>query len=434
MTPTGDLFPHGCVDNFDPTAQAHTMIGTGSRLGGRYRLESLIAIGGMGEVWRGHDEVLERIVAVKLLKAEYAIDPTFVQRFRAEARNTARLSHPGIATVYDYGEVSVEGAPGDTGYIVMELVPGQPLSSILRERGPLSSRDAMSIVGQSALALQVAHEGGVIHRDIKPGNIMIMPNGHVKLTDFGIARATDDIPLTTTGNVLGTSYYLSPEQTRGHAATSASDVYSLAIVAYECLAGRRPFQDTNPVAVALAHHKDPPPPLPQHIPPPISRLVNDALAKEPGQRPRTADFGRRALALADPTVLAPTVALTTHTAALGDAVMTVGQSTASLGPEIEVRQRRCGPRALLPLIGLGLLTAVAIPLMLMSSHKANSIKTPPTTTPTTSPTRPLSSAIPQMTQPTNPVAPAVVASPSAVSLPQGGKAKGAGKAKSHAHP
>jgi serine/threonine protein kinase len=429
------------------------MIGTGSRLGGRYRLESLIAIGGMGEVWRGHDEVLERIVAVKLLKAEYAIDPTFVQRFRAEARNTARLSHPGIATVYDYGEVSVEGAPGDTGYIVMELVPGQPLSSILRERGPLSPREAMSVVGQSALALQVAHEGGVIHRDIKPGNIMIMPNGHVKLTDFGIARATDDIPLTTTGNVLGTSYYLSPEQTSGQAATSASDVYSLAIVAYECLAGRRPFQDTNPVAVALAHHKDPPPPLPQHIPPPVSRLVNDALAKEPGQRPGTADFGRRALALADPTALAPAMvqtALTPHTAALDDAVTAVGQSTAIIVPEKEVRHRQRGRRALLPLFGFALLTAVAIPLMLMSSHKTNSVKTPPTT-----PTGPSSSAIPQMTQPTNPTGSALVASPSAVSLappagssspppgsfvaspvakPPGSKAKGAGKAKSHARP
>jgi hypothetical protein len=282
---------------------------------------------------------------------------------------------------------------------------------------------------------------------------MIMPNGQVKLTDFGIARATDDIPLTTTGNVLGTSYYLSPEQTRGQAATSASDVYSLAIVAYECLAGRRPFQDTNPVAVALAHHQHPPPPLPQHIPPPVSRLVNDALAKEPGQRPGTADFGRRALALADAAALAPTMvqtALTAHTAALGDAVTAVGQSTAIIGPEKAVRHRRRGPRALLPLIGLGLLTAVAIPLMLMSSHKANSIKTPPTTTPTA---RPLSSA--NVTQSTNPTGPAVVASPSAVSLaptagssstppgsfvaspvakPQGGQPKGAGKAKSHAHP
>ena len=231
------------------------MIGKGSRLGGRYRLESLIAIGGMGEIWQADDEVLGRTVAVKLLKAEYAVDPNFVQRFRAEARNTARLSHPGIATVYDYGEVKVEGAPGETGYIVMELVPGKPLSAILSERGPLSPHEAMSIIGQSAQALQAAHDSGVVHRDIKPGNLMVMPDGQVKVTDFGIARATDDIPLTTTGTVLGTSYYLSPEQTAGHPATSASDVYALGIVAYECLAGRRPFQDTNPVAVALAHQR-----------------------------------------------------------------------------------------------------------------------------------------------------------------------------------
>jgi serine/threonine protein kinase len=290
------------------------MIGKGSRLGSRYRLESLIAIGGMGEVWRAHDEVLERTVAVKVLKAEYAIDPIFVQRFRAEARNTARLSHPGIATIHDYGEVSVQGAPGDTGYIVMELVPGQPLSAMLRERGHLAPYEAMSIIGQAAQALEVAHASGVIHRDIKPGNLMVMPDGHVKVTDFGIARATDDIPLTTTGDVLGTSYYLSPEQTSGHPATSASDIYSLAIVAYESLAGRRPFQDTNPVAVALAHQQDPPPPLPQHIPSPINQLVRDGLAKEPGSRPQTAgEFGRRALALAEWTQLTPTSAVTPYT-------------------------------------------------------------------------------------------------------------------------
>jgi serine/threonine-protein kinase len=270
----------------------------GDVLGGRYRLLGLVAVGGMGEVWRANDDTLGRQVAVKVLKAEYAEDPTFVERFRAEARNTAMLSHSGIATVYDYGEVSVEG--GANAYLVMELVPGQPLSAVLASEGTLSPARTMNVVGQAALALQAAHEAGVVHRDIKPGNLLVTADDTVKVTDFGIARATDAVPLTRTGTVLGTAFYLSPEQAAGDEVGPASDIYSLGVVAYECLAGRRPFAGTNPVAVALAHQREQPPPLPPDVPHQVRELVARAMAKNPPDRPPTAgDLGRAALALRD---------------------------------------------------------------------------------------------------------------------------------------
>jgi hypothetical protein len=272
----------------------------GDLLGGRYRLLGQIAVGGMGEVWRADDETLGRQVAVKVLKAEYAEDPTFLERFRAEARNTAMLSHSGIATVYDYGEVALEGGYGSSSYLVMELVPGQPLSALLAAEAPLAPDRVMNIVGQAALALQAAHEAGVVHRDIKPGNLLVTADDTVKVTDFGIARAADAVPLTRTGTVLGTAFYLSPEQAAGDEVGPASDIYSLGIVAYECLTGRRPFPGSNPVAVALAHQREQAPPLPPQIPLQVRELVERAMAKNPPDRPPTAgDFGRAALALRD---------------------------------------------------------------------------------------------------------------------------------------
>ncbi|MDQ1674153.1 MAG: eukaryotic-like serine/threonine-protein kinase [Frankiaceae bacterium] len=272
----------------------------GDLLGGRYRLASQLATGGMGVVWRADDETLGRRVAVKVLKSEYAEDPTFVERFRAEARNTAMLTHPGIATVYDYGEVPVEGSAGSSAYLVMELVPGPPLSAVLAEHGPMSPARVMNVVGQAALALQAAHEAGVVHRDIKPGNLLVTADETVKVTDFGIARATDAVPLTQTGTVLGTAFYLSPEQAAGDEVGPPSDIYSLGIVAYECLSGRRPFAGTNPVAVALAHQREQAPPLSPEIPLQVRELVGRAMAKNPPDRPPTAgDFGRAALALRD---------------------------------------------------------------------------------------------------------------------------------------
>jgi serine/threonine-protein kinase len=373
------------------------VISAGTVLGERYRLDTRIAIGGMGEVWSARDETLGRTVAVKVLKPEYAEDPTFVERFRAEARNTARLAHAGIATVYDYGEVPVDGAQGSSAYLVMELVPGRPLSAILHERGQLKPSEAMSIVGQTALALQAAHERGVIHRDVKPGNLMITPDGRVKVTDFGIARATDEVPLTQTGTVLGTSYYLAPEQAAGREVTAASDVYSLGIVAYECLAGKRPFQDTNPVAVALAHQTQPPPPLPSTVPAPIAQLVYAALSKDPRDRPPTAgEFGRRALALADPTMTGAMAAPTAATEALG----TRSGVIAPVPVPLPVRQpppppprRRRIPLSV-PLIGLLVLAAVLLTILLLRDNGKSSGNNQPSASPTT--------AAPTTTPPTTP--------------------------------
>ena len=251
---------------------------TETRLGDRYRLEERIATGGMGEVWRARDELLDREVAVKLLKREYADDAGFVERFRAEARHTAGLAHPSIAGVYDYGE----GA--GTSYLVMELVPGEPLSAVISREGRLTPGRTLDIVAQAARALDVAHQGGVIHRDVKPGNILVCADGTVKLTDFGIARAISGTPVTQTGIVMGTAHYLSPEQGNGREVTPASDVYSLGVVAYECLAGRRPFEADTPVGIAMAHLYEDAPALPVDVPEEVSDLVAQAMAKEPDDR------------------------------------------------------------------------------------------------------------------------------------------------------
>jgi hypothetical protein len=262
-------------------------------IGDRYLLEDRIAIGGMGEVWRAHDRVLSRRVAVKVLKASYASDPQFIDRFRNEAKHTAALSHPGIAGVFDYGEV------GDMAYLVMELVLGEPLSDVLAREGRLSADRTLDIVGQAGLALQAAHDAGIVHRDVKPGNLILRPDGVVKVTDFGIARAVSAAPITQTGLVVGTAAYLSPEQAAGRPATPASDVYSLGLVTYECLAGARPFTGDTPVGVAMAHINTPPPPLPKDVPPLVADFVQRALAKDPDRRqPSAGDFGRTALALA----------------------------------------------------------------------------------------------------------------------------------------
>jgi len=259
----------------------------------RYALIERIAVGGMGEVWRAHDELLGRDVAVKVLKEEYAHDATFLQRFRGEAKHTAGLSHPGIANVFDYGEI------GDMAYLVMELVPGEPLSHVLIRDAPMDPPVVLDTLGQAGLALQAAHDAGVVHRDVKPGNLLIRPDGVVKVTDFGIARAVDAAPVTQTGLLVGTAAYLSPEQAAGRAATAASDVYSLGVVGYECLSGRRPFSGDSAVGVAMAHINTPPPALPDSVPTPVSDFILRALDKDPARRqPSAGDFGRTALALA----------------------------------------------------------------------------------------------------------------------------------------
>ncbi|MHC5559535.1 protein kinase domain-containing protein [Kocuria sp. U4B] len=251
-------------------------------LGGRYALTDRIAIGGMGEVWKAKDRVLGRIVAVKILKEEYNGDPNFLQRFRAEARHTALLNHPGVANVFDYGEE--EGSA----FLVMELVPGEPLSNIIERRKTLDPDTVLNYIGQTARALAAAHAQGLVHRDVKPGNLIITPDNRVKVTDFGIARLADQVPLTATGQVMGTAQYLAPEQATGQTATGSSDIYSLGIIGYECLAGRRPFTGESQIAIALAQVNDPPPPLSDELPEPVRALVLSMLAKDPKERPATA--------------------------------------------------------------------------------------------------------------------------------------------------
>lgn len=255
---------------------------SGITLGGRFQLTSRIAIGGMGEVWKAKDQILGRIVAIKVLKEEYTGDPGFLQRFRAEARHTALLNHVGIANVFDYGEEA------GSAYLVMELVPGHPLSGILEREQVLSPDMTLSIISQTARALAVAHAQGLVHRDIKPGNLLITPDNRVKVTDFGIARLADQVPLTQTGQVMGTAQYLAPEQATGQTATGSSDIYSLGVIGYECLTGHRPFSGESQIAIALAQVNDAPPPLPETLPTPVRALLMSMLAKDPKNRPANA--------------------------------------------------------------------------------------------------------------------------------------------------
>ncbi len=263
-------------------------------LGNRYRLTSRIAIGGMGEVWRATDDLLHREVAVKLLRAHVAADPAFRDRFRTEARITAGLADSGIAQVFDYGEEN------DLAYLVMELVPGEPLSAVLARNGRLSAEVTLDVISQASRGLQAAHQAGVIHRDIKPGNLLVTRTGLIKITDFGIARALESASVTQTGTVLGTAQYVSPEQASGHPLTPSTDLYSLGVVAYECLTGRPPFLAETQVAVALLHLNEQPPPLPDHVPAAVRALVMALLAKNPAQRPGSArELGDRAMVLRD---------------------------------------------------------------------------------------------------------------------------------------
>jgi serine/threonine protein kinase len=248
----------------------------------RYEMKDRIATGGMGEVWRAQDTVLGREVAVKLLKREYADDPRFRERFANEAKHAASLHHPNIATVFDFGEN--ETADGSRPYLVMELVDGRPLSDLIRPDRPMDPDQVRDLVRQAAEALAAAHGAGIVHRDVKPANLLVTPAGRVKVTDFGIARAADSVALTSTGEVLGTPHYLSPEQAEGKVATPASDVYALGVVLFECLTGRRPFAGDTPIATALAHIRSPVPDLPDGIPDDLAAVTRRALSKDPGER------------------------------------------------------------------------------------------------------------------------------------------------------
>lgn len=271
-----------------------TLTATGQVLGGRYQLDRFLAGGVMGEVWAATDTRMERVVAVKVLRPNHINDPIALERFRYEAKLGASLDHPGIVKVHD-----VNIAPGDEPpWLVQEFVAGVSLSGVISRAAPLEATRAVNLVAQAADAAHAAHLFGVVHRDLTPRNLMVTHDDVVKVTDFGIAQA-DALPsLTMTGQVVGTPAYLSPEQVKGEPASARSDVYSLAVVLYECLAGTRPFAGSNPIEVARAHLDEQPPPLPVFVPPPLAAFVLSAMVKDPAMRPAGADeFARRLRAI-----------------------------------------------------------------------------------------------------------------------------------------
>jgi serine/threonine-protein kinase len=264
--------------------------GTGVVVAGRYRLDGRIAAGAMGEVWRGVDTMLDRPVAVKLLRAEHARHGEILSRFRAEARHAGSLSHPGIVRVYDFGE---EG-PGHSPYLVMELVLGRSLARVLAF-GPMEPARAMDVVAQTAAGLHAAHAAGLVHLDIKPANLLLRPGGQVKITDFGIASAVAPAPAAGSGTLIGTLAYLAPERIDGAPATPASDLYSLGIVAWECLVGAPPFTGIG-VEAALAYGDRP---LPSAVPAQVAALVAELMAANPAARPAADEAAGRAGRLRD---------------------------------------------------------------------------------------------------------------------------------------
>jgi serine/threonine-protein kinase len=253
----------------------------GTVLGGRYRLLELLGQGGMATIYRARDAQLERDVAVKVLRPEYGRDPDFFARFRQEAQSAASLNHPGVVAVYDYGTDTV--GP----FIVMELVDGEDLASIIRRSGALPPRQAARLTSQAARAIAAAHESGFVHRDIKPGNILVTREGRVKVADFGIARALAETALTLPGTTLGSVHYFSPEQARGETTTPASDIYSLGIVLFELLTGQRPWTGDSAAAIATARLTGPvpsPSTLRSGVPPILEAITRKAMALEPDHR------------------------------------------------------------------------------------------------------------------------------------------------------
>jgi len=373
----------------------------GVTLSGRYRLQRLIATGGMGQVWEAVDSRLGRRVAVKVLKQEFSQDPEFIERFRAEARTTAMLNHPGIAAVHDYGESQLDGE-GRTAYLVMELVNGEPLNSVLKRTGRLSLRHALDMLEQTGRALQVAHSAGLVHRDVKPGNILITPTGQVKITDFGIAKAVDAAPVTQTGMVMGTAQYIAPEQALGHEATPASDVYSLGVVGYEVVSGKRPFTGDGALTVAMKHIKEPPPPLPAELPPNVRELIEITLVKNPAMRYRSGGPFADAVAAvragrrpprpsqspppgrASPAAIpsSPQTRVAAVSAGRAAAPRRSQPSTGGRRPSPARRTFSSGQRALLWAAGVLGALAIIIAVLIVINSRAESGQQPPTVTET----------------------------------------------------
>ena len=413
---------------------------TGQVLASRYHLTERIAAGGMGEVWRAHDATLDRDVAVKVLRPDGSDDEAFGERVHAEARHSGGLSHPNIGTVHDFGDDS------GTAYLVMELLEGEPLSTIIRERAPLPQDEVRDILVQTARALQAAHEAGVVHRDVKPANIVVNADGYAKLTDFGIARALNEAPMTQTGEVLGTPHYLSPEQAQGEPAGPLSDVYALAVVGYEMLTGRRPFSGDTMVTTALAHVSQPAPQLSDEIREPLRTTVMAALAKDPAKRPPSAAEFAAALSLPDGEVpeellpgarsaVSPVVAGAPGLApdeALPTSVLVTTPAQAALRlteSTVEHDTRRRRPAWLLPVAGLAAVLLVLVVVLALGGRAGGSTSGPTNPTPgsgvtTGATSSPTTTAAPTTTTPTTARPAASRPQPPPAHHPGKGKGKG----------
>ena len=357
----------------------------GMTVDGRYELGRQLGSGGMARVFLAHDRLLDRQVAVKVLFERYAADPSFVERFRREASAAASLNHPNIVAVYDRGEAD------DSYYIVMEYLAGPDLKEVIRRRSPLPPGEAVDYALQILSALGAAHRRDVVHRDVKPQNVMVAEDGHLKVTDFGIARAGTQTEMTEVGSVIGTAQYLSPEQARGDEVTAASDCYAVGIVLYEMLTGRVPFDGERPMVVAMKQVNEPP--IPPHVyepdmPMELDAVVLKALAKRPADRYRTAEEFRAALL--DVRVgleggTAETRAFAAQPASEATRVMppapprepTARRSrVAPIPPEEAPRRRRRALPVVLVMLGLLVLAGVAAAYIL-SDGLGNTVRVPP---------------------------------------------------------
>ncbi len=264
----------------------------GFLLTGRYRLSHLVAAGGMGQVWSAQDEILRRTVAVKIMHPQTAEQQAMAERFHAEARFAAQISHPNIVEVFDFAEHD------GLAFLVMEFIDGPTLGQLVADGTGLPAEQVRLLLVQVAGALARAHENGIIHRDLKPSNVLVSADGYAKLMDFGVAKDLNGAALTTTGEIFGTTYYISPEQALGETVTPATDLYSLGVMGHELLTGTKPFDRGTPIATALAQVQDPPPPLPEYVPGDLAAMIGACLAKDPAQRPTAAEVVQ-ALAVAE---------------------------------------------------------------------------------------------------------------------------------------
>jgi serine/threonine protein kinase len=356
----------------------------------RYRLDERIATGGMGDVWLATDTVLDRRVAVKVLLPALLADPDFITRFRAEARMMAALRHPGVVQVYDFGQDELDGG-GRADYLVMEYVEGEPLSQRIAKRGRLDAAETMSVIAQAAQALHAAHKAGIVHRDVKPGNLLVQPDGTVVLVDFGVARSAAVTSITNTNAVPGTALYMAPEQATGRPVSAATDIYALGAVAYHCVAGRAPFTGNSPLEVAVKHLHEQLPPLPEDVPEPVAAVIVRALAKDPADRYSDAEALARAARASSPAG--------TGVAGVGAAPAVGGVTTRPVGDDktatvadLPAQQPDPGGprwrRRTFVLVGVAVAvtlgtTALAVSLLLPIGDQ------PAATTPTPSPTEPV---------------------------------------------